>query len=133
MAFTPKYKGAGRPPSKPPPAMAKTPAAASGVEEVLYASKTPSAVTGFRPWLRVKTMGSHFGVGEFTTHFRTHFSGDWDVHWGWETRYPGEHQYRWQMDVHPPQNRAIGYAPWPCPFCGTSTSGDRSFEWQPAN
>ena len=20
-------------------------------------------------------------VGEFTTHFRTYFSGDWDVHW----------------------------------------------------
>ena len=29
-----------------------------------------------------KPMGSHFGVGEFTTHFRSHFSGDWDVHWG---------------------------------------------------
>ena len=27
-------------------------------------------------------MGSHFGVGEFTTRFRTYFSGDWDVHWG---------------------------------------------------
>ena len=27
-------------------------------------------------------MGSHFGVGEFTTHFRTYF-GDWDVHWGY--------------------------------------------------
>ena len=23
----------------------------------------------------------HFGVGEFTPHFRTYFSGDWDVHW----------------------------------------------------
>ena len=22
------------------------------------------------------------GVGEFITHFRTYFSGDWDVHWG---------------------------------------------------
>ena len=21
------------------------------------------------------------GIGEFTTHFRTYFSGDWDVHW----------------------------------------------------
>ena len=32
----------------------------------------------------VKTvLGSHFGVGEFTTHFRTNFSGDWDVHWGY--------------------------------------------------
>ena len=25
----------------------------------------------------------------------------------------GEHQNRWQMDVHPPQNGAINYAPWP--------------------
>ena len=24
-------------------------------------------------------MGSHFGVGEFTTHFRTYSSGDWDT------------------------------------------------------
>ena len=33
-------------------------------------------------------LSSRFGtpfwkmVGEFTTHFRTCFSGDWDVHWG---------------------------------------------------
>ena len=26
---------------------------------------------------------------------------------------PGEHQNRWQMDVHPPQNGVVGYAPWP--------------------
>ena len=26
---------------------------------------------------------------------------------------PGEHQNRWQMDVHPPQSGAIDYAPWP--------------------
>ena len=32
-------------------------------------------------WLS-EAMGSHFGVGECTTHFRTYFSGDWDVHWG---------------------------------------------------
>ena len=34
----------------------------------------------------VKTvLGSNFGrVGEFTTHFRTYFSGDWDVHWGYD-------------------------------------------------
>ena len=24
----------------------------------------------------------NFGVGEFTTHFKTYFSGDWEVHWG---------------------------------------------------
>ena len=36
-------------------------------------------------WLWVKTvLGSHFGVGEFTTHFRTFFNGDWDVHWGYD-------------------------------------------------
>ena len=23
-------------------------------------------------------------VGEFTTRFRTYFSGDWDVHWGYD-------------------------------------------------
>ena len=29
-------------------------------------------------------MGSHFEVGEFTTHFRTYFSGwiESDLHWG---------------------------------------------------
>ena len=27
---------------------------------------------------------------------------------------PGEHQNRWQMDVHPPQTGAIVSAPWPC-------------------
>ena len=34
-----------------------------------------------RLWLS-KPRGSPSGVGEFTTHFRTYFSGDWDVHWG---------------------------------------------------
>ena len=36
-------------------------------------------------WLLVvKTvLGSHFGVGEFTAHFRTYSSGDWDVHRGY--------------------------------------------------
>ena len=31
-------------------------------------------------------VGQHqwdLGVGEFTTHFRTYFSGDWDVHRGY--------------------------------------------------
>ena len=31
-----------------------------------------------------KPMGSHFGVGKFTTHFSPFFSGDWDVHWGYD-------------------------------------------------
>ena len=34
-----------------------------------------------RLWLS-KPMGSHFGVGGFTTHCRTYFSGDWDVFLG---------------------------------------------------
>ena len=25
-----------------------------------------------------------FGIGEFTTHFRTYFCGDWDVLWGYD-------------------------------------------------
>ena len=29
-------------------------------------------------------MGSHFGVGDFTTHFGTYLSGDWDVYWGYD-------------------------------------------------
>ena len=28
-------------------------------------------------------MGSHFGVGEITTQFRTYFGGDWDAYWGY--------------------------------------------------
>ena len=35
-----------------------------------------------RLWLS-KPMESHFGVGEFTTRFRTYLNGDWDVHWGY--------------------------------------------------
>ena len=40
-------------------------------------------------WLWFKTvLGSHFGVfGEFTTHFRTYLSRDWDVHWGYDLRF----------------------------------------------
>ena len=34
-------------------------------------------------WLS-KPMGHHVGVGDFTTHFRTYFSGDWDAHWGYD-------------------------------------------------
>ena len=39
-------------------------------------------------WLRVKTvLGFHFGVGEFTTHVRLNFIGDWDVHWGYDLNF----------------------------------------------
>ena len=44
----------------------------------------PKLVVPYLTWLWAKTvLGFHFGVGEFTTHFRTYFSGDWDVHWGY--------------------------------------------------
>ena len=33
-------------------------------------------------WLWVKTNGIPFW-GRCATHFRTYFSGDWDVHWGY--------------------------------------------------
>ena len=34
-------------------------------------------------WLWVKTNGIPFWAFRCTTHFRTYFSGDWDVHWGY--------------------------------------------------
>ena len=37
-------------------------------------------------------------VGEFTTHFRTYFSGDWDVHWGYDLDFdplPFQPETRW--------------------------------------
>ena len=33
---------------------------------------------------------------------------------GSKPRTPGEHQNRWYMGVHPPQNAGIVYDPWPC-------------------
>ena len=49
----------------------------------LVAKAGVTTLSVFR-WLRLsKPMGSHFGVGGFTTHFRTYFSGDCDVHWGY--------------------------------------------------
>ena len=33
-------------------------------------------------WLWVKTNGTIWG--RCATHFRTYFSGDWDVHWGYD-------------------------------------------------
>ena len=33
---------------------------------------------------RSKPMGSHVWGFRCTTYFRTYFSGDWDVHWGYE-------------------------------------------------
>ena len=47
----------------------------------------------------------------------------------------GEHQNRWYMDVHPPQNGGIGYDPWPSGHVGererVEASGSLAF-WQTA-
>ena len=60
--------------------------------EALKAGVRLGSVGLFEPWYTaicwneyiavvVKTvLGSHFGAGEFTTHLRAFFSGDWDVH-----------------------------------------------------
>ena len=34
-------------------------------------------------WPRANTNGTMPCWGRRTTHFRTYFSGDWDVHWGY--------------------------------------------------
>ena len=34
-------------------------------------------------WLSKPFWDPILGAGEFTTHFRTYLSGDWDVHWGY--------------------------------------------------
>ena len=58
----------------------------------------------------VKTvLGSHFRVGEFTTHFRTYFSGDWDVHWGYD------------MDIDPWPKSHHETKPWLSPFLSVLT------------
>ena len=55
----------------------------STAEETL--STAEESRTWVRPGLRGYGCGSKpmvpFG-GRYTTHFRTYFSGDWDVHWG---------------------------------------------------
>ena len=43
-------------------------------------------------WLWVKTNRTVPFWGRCTTHFRTYFSGDWDVHWGYD----------------------LAFDPWPC-------------------
>ena len=54
------------------------------------AFKTPEA----RMPIRERGFGIPFWlVGEFTTHFRTYYSGDWDVHWG---------EYELDFDPWPP-------------------------------
>ena len=49
-------------------------------------------------------MGSHFGVGEFTTHFRTYLREDWDVHWGYGILTHGHlvRAFKGRQKEHPP-------------------------------
>ena len=61
---------------------------ASRAEPVAPGGLASSAAAGVGASCRARydggstPMGSHFGVGEFTNHYKTYFSGDWDVHWG---------------------------------------------------
>ena len=52
----------------------------ASASEASPSSRYPTQPSTNWLWLS-KPMGSHFGVG---THFRTYFSGDWDVHWGYD-------------------------------------------------
>ena len=36
-----------------------------------------------REGVEEERLAVNLGIGEFSTHFRTYFSGDWDVHWGY--------------------------------------------------
>ena len=64
-------------------------------------------------------IGSNMG-GELT-YPKMGSQNGFDPHpWLWvKTLYPGEHQNRWYMGVHPPQHRGIGYDPWP--YCHLKT------------
>ena len=50
-------------------------------------------------WLWVKTNGIPFW-GRCTTHFRTNFSQDWDVHWGYGILTHGQIRTHLQPAVH---------------------------------
>ena len=50
----------------------------------------------------------HFGVGEFTTHFRTCFSGDWDVRWGYGVLTHGQLGMLRAFNIIQPVPKAVG-------------------------
>ena len=52
----------------------------------------------------------HFGVGKFTTHFRTYFSGDWDVHRGYDLDFDPWPNRRARLDVRLTMIRLFGRA-----------------------
>ena len=51
-----------------------------------------------------QTNGIPFGVG--TTHFRTYFSGDWDVHWGYDLGFDPWPDASHQMEHTEPRESA---------------------------
>ena len=62
------------------------------------------------------------GFGEFTTHFRTDFCGDWDVHWGYDLDFdPYGHVYIccWGYILQRNLCFALGYAILPVGFHGS--------------
>ena len=52
-----------------------------GMDRLVLSYKTQGHVN-HSTWLWIKTNGIPFW-GRCTTHFRTYFRGDWDVHWGY--------------------------------------------------
>ena len=57
-----------------------------GLEAARQAVKTKPEPkeTKKRLWSKPFWLIPFWLAGEFTTHFRTDFSGDWDVHWGYD-------------------------------------------------
>ena len=66
-------------------------------------------------WLKTEEISGGAQWVGLLVHMATHL-------WVKTQETPGEQKDRWQMDVHPPQNGAIDYTPWP--FLGNSQGMD---------
>ena len=74
-------------------------------------------VPGLALWLWVKIKPPGYGCGSkpmvpfwdrCTTHFRTYFIGDWDVHWGYDSDFdPWPYGPRWCPCFHLPNEQPI--------------------------
>ena len=83
-------------PGGPTPRSTATPLASVFQEGEGHVGQNPWTTerSNIQIWLWLsKPMGSHFGVGEFTIRFRTFFSGDWDVHWGYGISTHGQYDF----------------------------------------
>ena len=58
---------------------------------------------------------SHFGGFRWTTHFRTYFSGDWDVHWRYDLDFDPPHvaEHLVACSYLPFQGVHSDFDPWP--------------------